>query len=236
MAALLVKKNFARSVVFQAGKGWEVVDQYPAAGEQSSLSTAAACVLPGEQSPAILAYDAARGRLGILTRKGDGTYATQREVEVGTLTARKILTGNFGGDVKLGILLCGTRKLVLVPLAGRSDVLRQVASFEPDLKDAKYGPMAVGDLNGDRLPDVAVCDQGRNHVQVLAFDADGALVPATRFKVFEEPRSVQRRGYDEGPDREAGQPKAVRIGDVTGDGKDDLLILVHDRLILYPQD
>jgi len=32
------------------------------------------------------------------------------------------------------------------------------------------------------------------------------------------------------------EPRELRIADVTGDGKNDLVTIVHDRIIIYPQD
>ena len=52
-----------------------------------------------------------------------------------------------------------------------------------------------------------------------------------QFRVFEE------KGYrsrDRGS--AAPEPREIVIGDLTGDGRNDLAIIVHDRIILYPQD
>ena len=233
-ALLLTEKNFARAVVFDPQTGWKVVDQYQAAQDSSTLTTAATCRLGDQTAPAVVTYDAARRKLGILTRQDDGTYRPDREIEVGAVTARKILTGNFGGASVDNILLCGTRKLVLVPTAGRTGVLRKLASFEPKLERVWYGAVAVGDINADGTPEVVLCDQGRHHIEILAFDAAGALVSATRFKVFESPRGQESRNASS--DRKAREPRALRVADVTGDGKNDLILLVHDRLIVYPQE
>ncbi|MFQ5805098.1 MAG: hypothetical protein ACE5I3_01470 [Phycisphaerae bacterium] len=40
-------------------------------------------------------------------------------------------------------------------------------------------------------------------------------------------------GLGDEPDR-GGDPRKVLIGDVTGDEIDDIVLLVHDRLIVYP--
>jgi hypothetical protein len=32
------------------------------------------------------------------------------------------------------------------------------------------------------------------------------------------------------------EPREALVADVTGDGKNDLIILVHDRILVYPQE
>ncbi len=236
-AALLTYKSYARAVSFDANKGWQVVDQYHAESDRASLASSACIKLPGHEKPDILLYDSVRGRLAILSPEEKGsTYQTQREIEVGNVSPRKIVMGKFGGAAESGILLCGSRTLVLVPVGGPTMRFRQIASYEPKIKEARFGYGAVGDINGDGVEDLVMCDQGRHHLHLLTFNPSGELVTAMMFKVFEEPRSVERERYmDRGKGKE-GQPRSVVIGDVTGDGKPDVILRVHDRIIIYPQD
>jgi len=53
-------------------------------------------------------------------------------------------------------------------------------------------------------------------------------VPITRFKVFES------RLFQGGEPREF-EPSIALIADLTGDGADDVVLLCHDRVLLYPQ-
>ena len=140
-----------------------------------------------------------------------------------------MLTGNFGGPSPLSILLAGTHKMFLVPVAGQTHLLQKVASFESKTKNVRYGAMAVGDINADDLPEIVLIDQAHNRVEILTFDSKGELTSASKFKVFEEPRSGPRGSGSR-------EPRIVRLGDVTADGKKDLILVVHNRIIIYPQD
>jgi hypothetical protein len=73
-------------------------------------------------------------------------------------------------------------------------------------------------------------------VEIRTFNAEARLVRGTRFKVFEEPRAAEDSDFNEGRRRGGGQPQAAVIGDVTGDGRNDLVLLVHDRIVIYPQE
>ena len=61
------------------------------------------------------------------------------------------------------------------------------------------------------------------------FDASRKLVPMNRWQVFEE-RTFRNRRSD------FPEPREAVIADFTGDGKNDLIVLVHDRILLYPQE
>ncbi|MDP6635530.1 MAG: VCBS repeat-containing protein [Phycisphaerae bacterium] len=233
-ALLLARKKFARSLIFGPEGRWRVVDQYPAVNQQSNVVAAAACRLPGRKDVTIVTYDTARERLGILARKADGTYRTDKELEIGSVSVRKILAGNFGGSSPLSLLVCGTSKLIRIPLTGQTHQLAKIASFEPDVKTGRYGALTAGDVNSDEKPDIVLCEQITRHVEILTFNPRAKLVAATKFKVFEQAQAPQRDKWDNKP--VSGQPKIAVLGDVTGDGKSDLVILVHDRLIVYPQD
>ena len=63
----------------------------------------------------------------------------------------------------------------------------------------------------------------------MNFEAPHKLVPADRWQVFEE-RTFRSRRND------MAEPREAIVADVTGDGKNDLIVIVHDRIIVYPQE
>ena len=73
-------------------------------------------------------------------------------------------------------------------------------------------------------------DTSIDGVQLLYFDQQSGLSSATHFRVFEEKRLVTQSNS------RGTEPREGAIVDVTGDGRSDLVILCHDRLIVYPQD
>jgi hypothetical protein len=64
--------------------------------------------------------------------------------------------------------------------------------------------VAVGDLNGDGLPDLAAANSGSSNVSVMLGDGSGGFGGATNYDTH-------------------GSAKAVAIGDLNGDGKPDLV-------------
>jgi hypothetical protein len=61
------------------------------------------------------------------------------------------------------------------------------------------------------------------------FDRDNQLVPVTRWQVFEERSFRGQRGG-------GNEPREAMTIDVTGDKKNDLIVVVHDRILVYPQE
>jgi hypothetical protein len=64
---------------------------------------------------------------------------------------------------------------------------------------------------------------------LVAFEKPHKLVPGDRWPVFEE-RTFRSRRND------SLEPREAVIADVTGDKKNDLIVLVHDRILVYPQE
>ena len=83
-------------------------------------------------------------------------------------------------------------------------------------------------VNGDGFLDLVTLDAGEQSLGVLSFSEGGKLLPMTRFRVFET------RLFQAGEPREF-EPSMALIGDFTGDGANDIVLLCHDRMLLYPQ-
>jgi hypothetical protein len=238
---LVAQKSFARSLIFSGGRNWSVIDQYNAESPESQISAVAAFAIDGESSadrPAILLLDGRKGRLQILKAGNDKTYRVEQELDVGKWNSAAHLKMLFapltGGDAE-SLLLFDSGKFALVTPLGGSNVgqhLEQQFSYETKIKDGTYGNLTAGDINGDDRTDIIMVDYRRNHIEILALEAGAKPVPAMRFKIFEQKsyRDIKSRS-------KAGvEPRELTVADVTGDGKEDLVTVIHDRIIIYPQD
>ena len=238
---LVAEKSFARSLVFSEAGIWTIIDQYNAKSTENQISAVAAFDIGGENlggRPAILLLDGQKGQLQILKSGEDKTYRLEKELDVGKWNAAanlKMLFTPLTGKEAKSILLFDGEKFALITPPTASEVrqnLEQQFSYETQIKDGSYGNLIAGDINSDGQPDIIMVEYKRNHIEILTLDSNNKPTPAMRFKIFEE------KSYRE--DRSAGrsgvEPRELIIADVTGDGKNDLVTIIHDRIIIYPQD
>ncbi len=259
---LVAQKNFARSLVFAGGESWSIIDQYNAKSTENNITAVAAFDIDGEgpgSRPAILLLDAQKGQLQILKAGDDKTYRFEKELNVGQLGAAthlKMLFTPLTGNETKNILLFDSEKFALitplspirskipgmpVPLpAGTSNgasssnipqYLEQQFSYETKIKDGRYGTLVAGDINSDGRADIIMVEYKRNHIEILALDSETKPIPAMRFKIFEQKSYRDKKGV-----KSSIEPRELKVADVTGDGKDDLVTVIHDRIIIYPQD
>ena len=105
----------------------------------------------------------------------------------------------------------------------------ELDGYETPIKDGYLRDVTSGDLDGDGKKDLVFLETVRAYVDLVVFEPPHQLVSGNRWPVFEERTFRQRRN-------EASEPREAVVADVTGDGKNDLVLLVHDRVLLYPQE
>ncbi len=225
---LVADRNYVRALRYDAAPtggaspGWQVVAQMNARNADAKLVTLTAL---GDR---IVAGDR-EGSRAIVFAKGDaGRWEQSEVIEIPGFRFSRLIAGKFAGDGNDGILAVGDDSFALVRLGGERIVLEPAGSWTSE--DPRQVPheLVPGDLNGDGYMDVTVLDGGQQMAQVLTFSQAGRLLPALAFTVFET------RLFSGGERREF-EPSMGTVADVTGDGLADLVLLAHDRILIYPQ-
>ncbi len=225
---LVARDSFARLLRYSEA-GWKVEDQLNAEEASASLEGVVAMNLDGVAGDEIVLVDTGVRKLRIL-RSEQNVYRPWKEVELGSVQCSSTMVADFNGDARDDLLLMGAQQFAVM-YCGRSDVtLKELASFESTREKAFPVDVTVGDVNGDGEVDLTMIDTSIDGLAILKLNLKSGIEEVTHFRVFEEKRLVSaaaERGV---------QPRESLVVDVTGDGRADLLLLCHDRLLLYPQD
>ena len=237
---LLTQKNFLRAVILQreaplqssTNQGawtFTVKDQINGAGSNSRLAGAAALSNGTNAFPSLFLLDVERKVLTLCERDRAGVWQIVRNVPLPVSGFTSLQPIALGAGKTNGIAFLGLNAVACLPLTGQVWDLTELDGYETPIKDGHLNDVVTGDLDNDGRKDLVFLETARNYLDLVIFDAKHKLVPANRWQVFEE-RTFRGRRSD------FPEPREAAVADVTGDGKNDLIILVHDRILVYPQE
>lgn len=225
---LTAQNNFARRLSLNEANQWQVVDQFNAPESKARVAGAVNINLDGAPGDEIVLVDLGVKKLRIL-RKESNVYRPWKEVEIGDFPFRSAHVADLNGDQQPDLLLFGSGQFGILYSGQAPPALKELSSFESKIPQAYFTDSVAGDLNGDGLSDVVTLDTRTNQVEILNYREKQGLRHALNFKVFEE-KTFSRSN------RGGVNPREALIVDVTGDNRKDLILLCHDRVLLYPQD
>ncbi len=219
--------NFARAFTLGAKGVPQVVAQWNLEEASAKVGCVAAGDLDGDGKPEILVHDRTSRTLRAL-RMVDGAARTIARVETADLEPKGLRVADLDGDGARDVVLLGAERFAVVQ-SGRADPgFVETDDYECPLKNAFLDQLAFGDLNSDGIVDAVITDSSK-HLITIAAHVEGKLHHVLQFPIYSE--SIFER--DGGGGRE---PREIVIADFTGDQKADLALLVHDRILVYPQE
>ena len=226
--ALIVAQNtFARHILLDAKGQWEIKDQYNSGRNSAQIQGAAALDADGDGKKEIVLLDRTSKSLLFLTQK-DGVYRPGGSLSVGSLNFEGLHVADLDGDGRDDLLIAGSDRFGVLQTGRKGQRLKTIASYESKRNEARLSDLAAGDLNADGVPDVVFTDVAEQMLEIATYAGEKDLLHAITFKVFE--RKIFRGVGD------MIEPRDLVIGDVDGDGRDDLVLIAHDRILVLRQD
>jgi hypothetical protein len=236
---LLAQKNFLRAVVLQSdgdrttnGKpAWtfHVKDQINGSTSSSRIVGAAPLRNGTNSSDSLFMLDADQKVLTLCERDSAGVWRVARNLPLPVTDFSRLSSVGLGSKTPNSVAFIGVNSVATKVFSGDVWQLTEMDGYETPIRDGHLTDVVSGDLNNDGRKDLVFLETARNYLDLVTFEAPHKLVPANRWQVFEE-RTFRQRRNDET------EPREALVADVTGDGKNDLVVLVHDRILVYPQE
>ena len=234
---LLPQKNFVRAVVLEpaakvAGStnppGWtfRVKDQINGSASDSRIIGAAAVANGTNAVPSLFLLDAEHKQLTLCERDAAGVWQVVKNLDLPVTSFSSLKTVTLGAA---SVAFTGQNSVAWLPLAGDVWELTRLDDYDTPIKDGFLNDVIAGDLTGGGRKQLIFMETSKNHLDLVIFDARRKLVPGDRWQVFEQHTF-------RGRDNAMPEPRECVVADVTGDGKNDLIVLVHDRILVYPQE
>jgi hypothetical protein len=207
-----------------------VVAQFNAPAPDARLSAVAFADWDADGRPDLIVRDEATREIQALGRSekgGEGAWHVLERASTARLEFAGLATADFDGDGRPDLVVYGHNEIGLLRGGGQESGFEERASYDPKEEHVILDQIEAADLGGDARQDVVVSELRRHALAILEREGS-SLVQALGFEVFEK-KSFE----DQNPERE---PRELRSVDVDGDGKTDLVLLVHDKLIVYLQE
>jgi hypothetical protein len=237
---LLAQKNFVRAVVAKpdakvndtTNRTWSftVKDQISGASGLSRIVGAAPVRSSGTNKvPSLFLLDAERKALTLCQRDTNAVWQVVRNVLLPFTEFNALQPLALASKSENSVGFLGLNAVGWMALSGDAWTFAELDGYETPIKNGHLHDVVSGDLDQDQRKDLVFLETGRNHLDLVIFDKHSKLLPTTRWQVFEERTFRGRRG-------EQPEPREAMIIDVTGDKKNDLVVIVHDRVLVYPQE
>jgi hypothetical protein len=234
---MLAQKNFLRAVVLQqdsraAGKaawGFTVKEQINGAASNSRIVGAAPIKSGTNQTASLFLLDAERKALTLCERDKAGVWQVVRNMPMPATDFNGLRAISHGKGTQESLALVGINQAAWQAFQGSVWEISELDGYETPIKDGRLLDVVTGDLNQDKRKDLVFLEVAKNHIDIVTFDKNRKMIPTDRWQVFEE-RTFRSRRSD------LPEPREALVADVTGDGKNDLIVVVHDRILVYPQE
>ncbi|MBT5925494.1 MAG: VCBS repeat-containing protein [Verrucomicrobia bacterium] len=206
----------------------KVIEQINGPSNTSHLASAVVGENVFQNDPGVVLFDRTGTRLHIAHRDSMGVWRVRKSqgIPVSDVIGLQWL---MGGNKGVPMLLChGKSEAVVKTFGGKVTQLKQLDAQNSQAKEARLHSLIPVDLNDDGFIEVFSLETTEHSIECFQLESDRSLIKLNQWSVFEK-RSYRNQGAA------FPEPKEGIVADFTGDGLLDLCLIVHDRVILYPQ-
>ncbi len=226
---LVAGKGFVRAYRVQPDGSLQIVDQANARSSLDELTGPMLFDIDADGTPELLSYFEEEAQLQVLSRDDTGLYSYRESIDLAAIGLTRVAVEDLGGAAGERLLFFGKDRFWSIPPRQVSGSDEAPRSFRTDLEDVKYSDFALGDLNADGYAEIIGLDSSEHVLEILSGGRGEPWQSRLFFTIFEKNRF--NRSNKGGPI----QPREMLVGDFNADLRTDLVLLCHDRVLLYPQ-
>ncbi|WP_395718296.1 FG-GAP repeat domain-containing protein [Prosthecobacter sp.] len=221
---IIASQQLARAFKVDADGRAAVVEQFNAPDPAAELHSALVSQKDGRLS--VLLIDATHSKLHELTAGKDRVYRADHTHALPVMTPEHCAL--MGAEKSTRLLLLGKTSFQIAPLDGSTLKLETVTTFDSELKDTTPSDLIAASFSGEDRDDIALLDTAKSRVIEFFQPANGSKWESSMyFRVFEtDPHFRGKTGLEN-------EPHDYAALDLDKDGRLDLCLLTHDRVLLY---
>jgi len=184
---------------------------------------------PAEGAPRFLALTGSLARIVELDAEA-GQFDLIAAIDLTGLSVDALKLADADGNGTTDVLLLDGNALRVVYDSSQRRALQTRIVFDARMDYFTYWNIHAADLDGDEKDEVMAFDSKKAVFEIHRRQPDGMLRPVCRNRLFE--RTIYQRGEADSYEL----PQEVAVGDMDGNGKADLVLILQDRIAIYLQD
>lgn len=176
----------------------------------------------------IYAYDEKSLSMQVFEKQDDGVFRYNNMSSVGRIDLQYAEVSE-GDDP--AALVFGRHSFWYIPLNNQVYSNKVVQSLTTNVKKARFQKIALGDLNQDKVDEIVAIDGVDGFLEIFnATEKKNKWQSSMNFKIFEDVS-----GGRTDPATSRFDPREIIIEDFNNDGKNDIVLLCHDKVLVYTQ-
>ncbi len=213
-------KNIIRLISFENGD-FQIKNQWNALSTQSDLTNVSISTFNGKKQ--LVSFDKTTKSLL------EFDYINNKDVKATPINLSEVLkieTHDFNEDKKSEILFVSTDSIAILDSKNRGFTLKNILTYTLPNPKSISSILGIATFNGLKVVSI---DGARNFIEFFNL-TDKELSFSIRFKIFE---TKSYRGEDSLTSEE---PREMQMFDLDKDGKSDIVLLLHDKILIYYQE